>query len=276
MQRAVLTRVVRSLHSLEDPPGNDDAVARMLDGEEVAVGDLTTAVRVEGDPTAVDTEAGDATKPAAPGFSDVAADVGESARRTLALAAGCPVTDVDSAAALVTGLLRRGGALGATVCSLTLPPLAVSAAAPGFSDDQASLNFTHGLLVRTEWEAQRSGVCLAVEAVSGGGLLSPVELRELIRSVSTWAVGVCLDLSRISQVGRPLDWIATLRGHIHAVRVRIGDRPPGGGTNGGRDVPPAAIARALNDALYAGPVILWGSDDADRLAEAARVLRGSG
>lgn len=63
------------------------------------------------------------------------------------------------------------------------------------------------------------GVALALDAPSCGCLLSPVELREVIDTANSSAIGACLDLGKIAALGSPADWVTTLGHRVHAVRV---------------------------------------------------------
>lgn len=142
------------------------------------------------------------------------------------VACRCDATDVAEATDEVHALLAGSARLGACSLCLTLPPLlgtgrsdGIAPVAGGFRHYQEQLNFAGGLLHETRLACGSSGVTLAIEAVSGGGLLSPVELRELIDGAYAATVGVCLDLARLRSIGAALDWIDTLRHRLFVVRL---------------------------------------------------------
>ncbi len=72
--------------------------------------------------------------------------------------------------------------------------------------------------------AERSGVTLAVRAPYRGCLLSPVETRELLDSVYSAWVGVCVNARELEPVGRLDDWIGTLAYRVVAVRFADPER----------------------------------------------------
>ncbi|MGB2987828.1 MAG: TIM barrel protein [Phycisphaerae bacterium] len=188
------------------------------------------------------------------------------------VAARCFATDIAAAAAEVTTLIKNAASLHAQCLNLTIPPIARAAGDEGFTSYQDSLNFAYKLLDRTRFEAEATGVAVALEAGADGGLLSPVELREIIDAANSWAVGACIDVTRIARFGSPVDWIKTLRCGVHTVRVHdvhTSDRPAstaacGTATACGTDFPVgqavnlAAIIEALDDIGYDRPIIVAG------------------
>ncbi len=181
-----------------------------------------------------------------------------------ALAARCVATDVEGAAAEVAALLNRAASLGAQCLNLTIPPIAklehggppaegdislghAAQSVPQreeFASYQEAINFVHHLLHRVRMDAEGCGVVVALEGGSGGCLLSPVELREIIDAANSWAVGACVDAARVARFSSPTDWIGTLAGRLHAVRVGHGFQT---GAAESADLSPST--RAINDAL---------------------------
>ncbi len=181
-----------------------------------------------------------------------------------ALAARCVATDVEGATAEVAALLNRAASLGAQCLNLTIPPIAklehggapaegdislghATQSVPlreGFASYQEAINFVHHFLQRIRMGAEDCGVAVALEGGSGGCLLSPVEFREIIDTANSWAVGACVDAARVARFSSPADWIRTLAGRLHAVRV--GHRFQTGATETA-DLSPST--RAINDAL---------------------------
>lgn len=143
-----------------------------------------------------------------------------------AVAAALHTTDLEAAIHDATELLNHAADVHATCLSLTLPPLRGAGrttddepAGAAFARYQDQLNFAFRLLHRARFAAERSGVALAVEGASGGGLRSPVELRELLDEANSASVGMCLDAPRVAEHGCPLDWFETLRHRVHAIRL---------------------------------------------------------
>ncbi len=176
--------------------------------------------------------------------------------RVHAVAARCSTTKIDAALEEVMQLLGGTAKVGASCLNLTIPPVGAERAAVAFKRYQQALDFAGGLFVGLRYEAERTGVALALEAATGGVLCSPVELRELIDDAHSWAVGACVDVACVSSIGPPADWITTLGRRIHSVRTesRTSDI-----LSDGTDRAPAClnqVASALEAAAYDGPVIV--------------------
>ncbi len=166
----------------------------------------------------------------------------------IAVAAKCRSTDVESGLAEVSALLRLAATCRATCLNLTLPPVDGCEGGTGFSRYQDGLNFAYRILYDLRHEAEGAGVGVAIEAATGGGLLSPVELREIINQANSSGVGVCLDVTHVSRVGVVEDWIATLGYRVKSVRV---------GSSAGSAFD--SLAGVLDSAGYDGPVIVHGA-----------------
>ncbi|MBU0717876.1 MAG: sugar phosphate isomerase/epimerase [Planctomycetes bacterium] len=165
--------------------------------------------------------------------------------KVLAVAARCPATDPGPAVEHVSALLRFAAEVGARCLNLTVWPLDRSAGSDGRGSFSDGLNFMYELLRGVRFEAQAAGVPVALEAVVGGAWVSPVELREVIDRANSWALGVCLDVPRISSIGPGADWIETLDYRVWSVRLDLSalssaDRPGESAANG----------RTLADALH--------------------------
>lgn len=184
---------------------------------------------------------------------------GRTAGRELsigALAASCRTTDVEAAVPAVLVLLQEAAAMGARSLNLSIPPIREEAGADGFPSYQHGLNFTYGLLRHVRLDAESVGVVIALESACGCCLLSPVELREIIDGVNSWAVGACIDVQRVATFSSPVDWIRTLKRRVHAVRVSEPRAEGGGHSDGaGTAFDPPAIAEALDSIGYVGALI---------------------
>lgn len=210
-------------------------------------------------------EAGfDGVEIAMPGIAgSPAAPIANADSGVIAVAAVCRSTDVTCGLAEVSALLSQAANCRATCLNLTLPPIDGQDGGAGFARYQDGLNFAYRVLYDLRYEAESTGVAIALEAADGAGLLSPVELREIINQANSPAVGVCLDVARVSRVGVALDWIATLGNRIKSLRVELdhGELDP--------------LANALDAAGYDGPVMVRGTADPDRLrAAVARLASG--
>jgi len=162
-----------------------------------------------------------------------------------AIAANCREVQLDSAVEAVTTLLQLASRADVTVLNLTLPPLALASESTGFARYRDALNFAYQLLRGLRLRAESTGVVVAVEAVHGRWLLSPVELRELIDAANSWAIGACIDLARVSDVGAPIDWITTLTHRVKAVRWNVDPNSR-----------PSPLKNALNAIDFRGPLII--------------------
>lgn len=217
-------------------------------------------------------------------------------------------TDVEVAAVEVAGLLRRAATRGARCLNLMIPsirpatigergeegtkgqkdggtkgrrdderekPNAIDPGVDGhgFTSYQEGLNFAYQLLRRVRLDAESCGVSVALEAGANGCLLSPVELREIIDSANSWAVGVCIDAARIARFSSPADWIRILKARVHAVRVRMQNGECGimkhpstiGQSPVAQAVDVQAICEALNEIRYDGLIIVSGADGPDEI-----------
>ena len=169
-------------------------------------------------------------------------------RLVAACALDCPVraislggrsTDPNAAKAEIERWLRGASDLGATCLNLSLSPIAAEGG--GFGGYSEAINFMHALLRQLRGTAEATGVAIALE-VGGGALVSPIEVRELIDTANTWAIGACVDTTRLAPGGSPIDWLRTLHRRVTAVRVASA-------TSG-------AIAAVLDEIRYEGPVIV--------------------
>lgn len=130
----------------------------------------------------------------------------------------CEMMDIPSAGQFVSAHLQAASSLGAKVINLSIPPIWRGNDGEGFARYQDALNFAYELLHLVRFEAEATGVTVALEAATGGCFLSPIEVRELIDAVNSSAIGVCLEVERIAAIGSPIDWLHTLHRRIRAVR----------------------------------------------------------
>ena len=178
-----------------------------------------------------------------------------AAVRILAVAVRCETPIVEEGVESLAALLPWAAKLGARCVNVTIPPLQSRCGQAGFARYQDALNFAYGLLHSIRFEAEETGVAVALEPVIGGCLLSPVELREIIDNANSWAVGLVVDADRIAAVGSVEDWLKTLTHRIHAVRLpRDGTVESTGAPPGGRfDTP---VNRLLDELRYDRVVVL--------------------
>jgi len=173
-----------------------------------------------------------------------------------AVAMCCEMMDIPSAVQFVSLQLQEASSLESLVLNLSIPPLRRGNDGEGFARYQDALNFAYELLRRVRFEAEATGVTVALEAATGGCFLSPIEVRELIDAVNSSAIGVCLDLERIGAIGSPLDWIHTL--HHRVQTVRYTDVPCSGGIAAAEtcQVPIDTLIQALDGISSDCPLIL--------------------
>lgn len=106
--------------------------------------------------------------------------------------------------------------------------------------------------------AEELGVTIGVENVWNNFLLSPIEMRTLIDIVGSPRVKVYLDVGNVIKFGFPEMWVRALGNRI--ARVHVKDYRRGVGTLAGfvdllcGDVDYAAVAKALSEAGYDGPL----------------------
>ena len=168
--------------------------------------------------------------------------------RVQALAARCETVDLAVATHQLTSLLAGAAAVGALCLNITLPPVRADDEERGFARYQDALNFASALLAGLRWPAESNGVPVALEAVVGGGLWSPSELREIIDAGSSWALGACVDVPCVSTVAAVADWLLTLKRRVHCVRA--------GEATGSLDV--QTLTHLLEEIRFTGPVVFRG------------------
>ena len=179
----------------------------------------------------------------------------------IAMAVKGDSTNLGGTVERVTALLRDGEQLGARCLNYTIPPIRSVSAEIGFVSYSDALNFAYHLLRRVRFEAEATGVAVALEAATGRTLLSPVELRELVDAANSWAVGVCVDVAYASVVGSPADWIEVLGPRVHSLRVSPGS-PSRPKDDDSRATEFNALLTALRRVPAERPIIAAGSDDA--------------
>jgi sugar phosphate isomerase/epimerase len=249
MHRPLLLRVKYAANDAEFHARCERVVAAGFDGIELAL-----RVSDRGDPAA-------STGRAVQSLEGLAS----SNLKATALATGCMAHDVTAAVEEVEVLLQRAAGLHASCLNLTVPPLCGPPGLPGFTRYSDALNFAYELLHRARHEAEATGVAIALEAGANRSLLSPVELREIIDAANSWAIGACIDVTRIARIGSPVDWITTLRHRVHAVRVDDDQASRESKMDAllqNSDV--NSVARALDEIAYDRPVIVSSTAEPDR------------
>lgn len=144
----------------------------------------------------------------------------QASPNTTALAFQCSTVDLASACEEITALTRCLSRCGPACLNLALPPLASTKTSHGFHSYQDALNFAYQFFHEVRLDVEASGVLLAIESAYGRCFLSPVEIREVLDSVNSWAIGACLDLDRLSAFSDAGDWLATLHGMPRVIRIR--------------------------------------------------------
>jgi len=114
-------------------------------------------------------------------------------------------------------VIEAAGARG--LAAVVLAPPVVTSGDPtvpliAYGDAVNAMYFAAHQLAAT---AEMAGVTLCVRAPSGGCLLSPVEVRELVDAATSSSVGVCVDAEDLQPIGRLDDWIQTLHRRVHAL-----------------------------------------------------------
>ena len=185
-----------------------------------------------------------------------------------ALASWGRTTEVEAAIREAGAHLEQATSLGAHCLNWRIPPVArnqVGDSGVGFSRYQEALNFAYHLLHGARYEAEATGVALALEAATGGCLLSPVELREIIDAANSWAVGACVDVVRMARIGQPEDWLATLGHRVHSVRVWTDGPAPEKHTGRAPNGPATGeLRKVLNQIAYDRIIIAAGDAAPDR------------
>ncbi len=125
-----------------------------------------------------------------------------------------------NALAIAREVLNAAAALKAQLCVIPAPTVVARANANNqtpisYSD---AINATYQLLTTLAEPAAAAGVTVAIRAPSGGCLLSPIEVRELVDSVYSPNVGVCIDVAALQQIGRLDDWTRILQHRIVCLR----------------------------------------------------------
>ena len=170
----------------------------------------------------------------------VAACTAHGPLRAISLAATS--IDPNIAATEIEAWLHRAWDMGAICLNLSSP--SIGSDRDRFGGHSEATNFTHTLLRQLRPTAEATGVAIALEPC-GGHLESTIELRELIDVANSWAIGACVDTTRLASGGSPLDRIRTLHRRVTSVRV------PGNAAT-----PLVAITAALDEIRYEGPLIV--------------------
>lgn len=184
---------------------------------------------------------------------EVAIDQTPALPKVDAVFVSCPMSPPEEAQGNIIALLERAAAFGARCMNLTLTPLQAQYATLESAMHRDMTSLAYRLLHGVRFEAERCGVMIALETGAHGHLLSPIELREVIDAVNSWAIGVCVDVNRIAGFSHPADWIGTLGRRIQA--IRINDQKDVA-NDGALDFP--AIVETMERIDYGGVVIVGG------------------
>ena len=183
--------------------------------------------------------------------------------RILVLSATCEI--FDCASEQVQLLLRRAASCGAEYLNLRFGRGSADGSPSG--DYAGELHAVHELLRRVRFDVEASGVQLAVQAVEGEFLGSPIELRDAVDAANCWAIVACIDIATTWTVGRAADWIGTLGRRLCIVRIA-----PAPGELADRD---SQVSQALNGAGFCGCIVLRASafDEENRIRPGAWLHR---
>jgi len=131
--------------------------------------------------------------------------------------------------------------------------------------------------------AEKLGVTACLENVWNRFLLSPLEMKQLIKDIDSPKVGVYFDVGNVWNLGYPQHWIKILARRIKRVHVKDFKRSVGTAAGfcqlGDGDVPLAQSLKLLERLGYKGPVtaeVSPGPDETDEMAflrKTARRLR---
>lgn len=135
---------------------------------------------------------------------------------------GC---DHETAAHELRPLLRRIGNSQIRLVTLTVPS---SSGPTEPASYQARYDFMSCVLRGVRFDAEASGARIAFEVGQPGGLVSPLEVRDLIDTVNSSAVGVTVDLSGVRDLRPACDWVDSLTRRLFAIRLSVARRPPVG------------------------------------------------
>lgn len=130
----------------------------------------------------------------------------------------CHSLIVGESAKEVFNALELAATLQAAVLNVSIPPVG-GAEGVRFDRYQDALNFTHGFLRESSFEAESRGVAIAIVAPARGCLQSPVELRDLFDAAHSSAVGACVDVEAVARLGSSEDWLSTLGPRVRSIRV---------------------------------------------------------
>jgi hexulose-6-phosphate isomerase len=246
MKRSILLRVEQPASAMELQRRSTRAIQAGFDGIELAVGTAASG----------GTETGPAATPS------VTVETIGPELSIGAVAAGVLATDVETALPTITALLHEAATCQARCLCITIPPVRRRPEDDGFPRYQDGLNFAYALLHRARHEAETAGVPIALEVATNGCLLSPVELREIIDSANSWAVGACIDARRVLGTVPPQDWVTTLTHRVHAVRLRdLAAGASSGHTSPNAIFDVAGLSAALDEIGYERTVIASGTED---------------
>lgn len=112
------------------------------------------------------------------------------------------------------------------------------------------LHHAAAMLGRLLPQAEDAGVTLAIRNVAGAVPGDPAGMRDFLDRLNSWAAAACVDLGGVDPAAA-VDWVLTLGPRINRIRVRPA----------GIDWP--AVAAALADAGFRGPVVVDGGDPAE-------------
>ena len=95
----------------------------------------------------------------------------------------------------------------------------------------ARYDFMSRVLRGIRFDAEASGARIAFEVGQPGDLVSPLEVRGLIDTVNSSAVGVTVNLSGVMDLGPACDWVDLLTRRLFAIRLSTGCGPTAAAEN---------------------------------------------
>lgn len=201
-------------------------------------------------------------------------DRGPDRTKIGAVAARMNTTELKEAVAATISLIEWSAHVSAACLNLSIPPLGDGRDSTSFARYQDALNFCYQLCRGVRFEAESRGVNLALEANQGDTLSSPVEARELVDSAHSGAIGLCVDLSRLSHERTARDWLWTLGHRVKAVRLYMGAQSSVDPLSAHWIVPLESLCDACSEIRLEGPLIVSSALPGDISTTQMEQLRG--
>ena len=164
----------------------------------------------------------------APWLSDLhRLSAAESALPVVALGLTCELLNVEQVAGQVSRLLEACASCEIEFLNLAFAPGSAAFSA-GRLDYAEAAHVIYTGLRDMRHAVESSGVRLNLEAGRSGLLLSPLQMREMIDAINSWAVGACVNTATVCAFSRPADWLTTLGRRVRVLRAMDQESCPSG------------------------------------------------